>query len=182
MNFDLTIETDRLLLRPFCLDDIEASYAMNLDQEVSKYTSDGGVVSKEEIARRIKEDVLGDYKKHGFGRLAVIWKATGDFTGFAGLKYLEDLDEVDLGYRFMSKYWGKGIATESSQACVRMGFNTLDLSKIIALVLPENIGSIRVLEKLYFEYDQEIVEDGLLAKQYVLTKERAQRFDPEIIQ
>ena len=68
---DLIIETERLLIRPFSLDDIEPSYAMNLDIEVSKYTGDGGVVSKKEIRRRIIEDVFGDYEKHGFGRLAL---------------------------------------------------------------------------------------------------------------
>lgn len=67
----LFLETDRLLIRPFELRDIEPSYALNLDAEVSKYTGDGGVVSKAEIERRIQEDVFGDYAKYGFGRLAV---------------------------------------------------------------------------------------------------------------
>lgn len=166
----LVIETDRLLIRPFRLDDIEPSYQMNLDAEVSKYTGDGGVVSKKEIERRITENVFGDYEKYGFGRLAVEWKEEGRFIGFAGLKYLIDLDEVDLGYRFMQPYWGKGIATEASQACVKLGFETLNLEKLIALVLPENSGSIRVLEKLSFSYEKEIWEDGLLAKLFTLRK------------
>ena len=68
---------------------------MNLDAEVSKYTGDGGVVSKEEIERRITENVLGDYKKYGYGRLAVELKEENKFIGFTGLKYLDDMDEVD---------------------------------------------------------------------------------------
>lgn len=166
----LIIETDRLLIRPFCLDDIEPSYQMNLDAEVSKYTGDGGVVSKKEIERRITENVLGDYEKYGFGRLAVEMKGEGKFIGFAGLKYLADMDEVDLGYRFMKPYWGKGIATEASQASVKLGFETLKLEKLIALVLPENSGSIRVLEKLNFRYEKDVWEDGLPAKFYALRK------------
>ena len=168
---NLIIETNRLLLRPFILKDIEASYEMNLDAEVSKYTGDGGIVSKEEIERRIIGDVFGDYKKYGFGRLAVTLKGQNKFIGFAGLKYLADRDEVDLGYRLMRKYWGKGLATEAAKACVNYGFESLELNKIIALVLPENTASIRVLEKLGFEYKKEIIEDLQKAKLYALYKE-----------
>lgn len=169
---NLYIETDRLLIRPFKMEDIEPSYIMNLDAEVSRYTGDGGIVSKKEIERRIVENVFGDYQKHGFGRLAVELKNENKFIGFTGLKYLEDMDEVDLGYRFMKEYWGKGIATESAQACVNLGFNTLGLNKMIAMVLPENSGSIRVLEKLHFEYEKEIIEDNQLAKVYSLVNGR----------
>jgi len=170
---DLIIETDRLLIRPFSLFDIEPAYIMNLDPEVSKYTGDGGVVTKEEIERRIIEDVLGDYKKHGFGRLAVELKGENKFIGFTGLKYLEDMDQVDLGFRFMKEYWGKGIATESAIACTRFGFDSLGLNKIIAMVLPENKNSIRVLKKVKFEFERDIIEDNQMARLYSLTNETA---------
>ena len=65
------------------------------------------VVSKKEIEQRIIENVFGDYKKYGFGRLAVELKSENKFIGFTGLKYLKEMDEVDLGYRFMKAYWGK---------------------------------------------------------------------------
>ena len=169
-NSNLFIETERLLIRPFKMEDIEPSYIMNLDAEVSRYTGDGGIVSKKEIERRIVENVFGDYEKYGFGRLAVELKGENKFIGFTGLKYLEDMDEVDLGYRFMKKYWGKGIATESAQACVNLGFNTLELKRMIAMVLPENIDSIRVLEKLNFEYEKDIIEDNKIKKIYSLSK------------
>ena len=172
-NPNLIIETERLLIRPFKMEDIEPSYIMNLDAEVSKYTGDGGIVSKKEIERRIVENVFGDYEKHGFGRLAVELKKVNKFIGFTGLKYLEDMDEVDLGFRFMKEYWGKGIATESAKACVNLGFNKLGLKRMIAMVLPENTGSIRVLEKLNFEFEKEIIEDNQLAKVYSLIKEKA---------
>jgi ribosomal-protein-alanine N-acetyltransferase len=170
-RLDLKIETERLLIRPFELGDIEASYEMNLDPDVSKYTGDGGVVSKNEIKRRIVEDVFGDYEKYGFGRLAVELKGVNKFIGFTGLKYLANINEVDIGYRFMKEYWGKGIATESGKACIKYGFVTLGLNRIIGLVLPENLGSIRVLEKLGFKYEKDIIDDGQIVKQYSLLKE-----------
>ena len=174
-NSNLFIETERLLIRPFTIEDIEPSYLMNLDAEVSRYTGDGGIVSKKEMERRITENVLGDYKKHGYGRLAVELKRENKFIGFTGLKYLEDMDEVDLGYRFMKEYWGMGIATESAKACLSLGFETLELSKIIAMVLPENRGSIRVLDKLNFEYEKDIMEDKQLVKIYSLIKKKARQ-------
>ena len=179
-NSKLIIETERLLIRPFKIEDIEPSYTMNLDAEVSKYTGDGGIVSKKEIERRIIENVFGDYEKHGFGRLAVELKGENKFIGFTGLKYLEDMDEVDLGYRFMKEYWGKGIATESAKACVNLGFNTLGLKRMIAMVLPENTNSIRVLEKLNFEYENEIIEDNQLVKVYSLIKIKQHLTKPKL--
>lgn len=170
VHSNLIIETERLLLRPFTLNDIKPSHEMNKDAEVSKFTGDGGVVSEQEIERRIKEDVLGDYIKHGFGRLAVELKSEKKFIGFAGLKYLEDLKEVDLGYRFMSKYWRKGIATEAAIACVNLGFTALNLNKLIAMVLPQNTASINVLNKLKFKFTKNIIEDGETANLYTLYK------------
>lgn len=167
---NLVFETERLLIRPFTLDDIEPSYIMNLDAEVSKYTADGGVVSREELERRITENVFGDYEKHGYGRLAVELKSEGKFIGFTGLKYLEDIDEVDLGYRFMKQYWGKGIATESAKAVIKFGFEELKLERIVASVLPDNVGSINVLEKLNFKYEKDVIEDNQEARLYSLVK------------
>lgn len=166
----LFIETERLLIRPFTVEDIEPAYQMNLDAEVNRYTADGGVVSKQEVERRIVENVIGDYTKYGYGRLAVEWKADKKFIGFTGLKYLEDMKEVDLGYRFVQAYWGRGIATEAGRASVKLGFEALGLSKIIALVLPENTGSTRVLEKLHFKYESDYVEEDLVAQLFALHK------------
>lgn len=162
------LRTDRLILRPFTIDDIDAAYKMNLDEEVSRWTGDGGVVGKEEIRRRIQEDVLGDYAKYRYGRMAVVLKETEEFIGFCGLKYLEDYEEVDLGYRLMSQYWGRGYATEACQVCLDYGFGQLGLYKIIAMVLPQNKASIRVLDKLGFQFQRDIVEGEDMALLYAV--------------
>lgn len=166
------IETERLILRPFQMSDLSASYEMNLDTEVSKYTGDGGVLTKEELERRIVEDVMGDYQKYGYGRLAVELKGVDTFIGFTGLKYLPDLETVDLGFRFKRKYWGRGIATESGKACVQYGWDQLNLQEMLGFVLPENSASVRVLEKLGFQYLKAFREEELLVNQYVLKKNR----------
>lgn len=169
MNIPI-LETQRLILRPFQMSDVKPSYEMNLDPEVTKYTGDGGVVSFKEIERRIVEDVMGDYKKFGYGRLAVELKDENTFIGFCGLKFVQELREVDLGFRFMKKFWGKGYATESATACISFGFEALALKRIVGLVIPQNIGSVNVLTKLGFRFEKNIVEDGMLIDQYVLTQ------------
>jgi ribosomal-protein-alanine N-acetyltransferase len=166
-----TLETPRLILRPHTLHDVEPSYQMMLDPEVGRYTGDGGSISLDEMRQRIKKHVLGDYEKHGFGRFAVELKATGKFIGFAGLKYLSHIDEVDIGYRFVRDQWGKGIATEAVNACLPYGFETLGLKRIIGLVMPANTASIRVLEKTGFQFEEERIEYDEWVRVYTLIRD-----------
>ena len=111
---------------------------------------------------------MADYRKHGFGRGACILKSTGEQIGFAGLKYLEELGEVDVAYRLLPAYWGQGLATEAALASVRYGFADLGLKRIIGLVMPENIASVRVLEKTGLRYAETITFWGHQFSKYVI--------------
>ena len=73
---------------------------------------------------------------------------TGKVIGFCGIKYLPEIDLPEVGYRFLKEFWGKGIATEAAKACVEFAKNDLKVDKLVALIIPENIGSIKVAEKL----------------------------------
>ena len=163
------IESERLLLRWFTEDDVEPSYQMNLDPEVTRYTLDGGVHSRQEIHDLIHNNVFADYRKYGFGRFAVIHKSDNQFIGFAGLKRLEE-GEVDLGYRLRREYWGQGIATEASRMSLEYGFGTLELLRIIAMAYAENAASINVMKKLGFHFEKQIQEDGCPVHCYALPK------------
>ena len=94
----------------------------------------------------------------------------GEFfvIGFAGLKWLVELGEVDLGYRFLPAYWGVGLATEAGEAVLRYGFERLGLRRVIGLVMPENTASIRVLEKLGLRFDGLIEDRGHRVARYVI--------------
>jgi RimJ/RimL family protein N-acetyltransferase len=106
-----------------------------------------------EQARQVLLDhPIADYRKHGFGRGACILKSTGEHIGFAGLKHLDELGEVDVAYRLLPAYWGQGLATEAALASVHYGFTTLGLPRIMGLVMPANIASARVLEKTGLRY------------------------------
>jgi ribosomal-protein-alanine N-acetyltransferase len=147
------IETERLLLREITLDDKEAMFKLYSNPEVQKYTGEPVVESIEEMEKAIRERI-SNYKKYGYGRWATILKHDMQFVGWAGLAYLPEFDEIDIGYRFLPQYWGTGIATEASRAILTYGFDTLELEKIIAIALKENKASIRVMEKIGMEFDK----------------------------
>ena len=84
------------------------------------------------------EYIRAQYEKYGIGRGAVIDKKSNEFLGWTGLKYetkvRKSFNYYDLGYRFKKKYWGQGIATETAEASLKYGFDTLGLNKICAAV------------------------------------------------
>jgi RimJ/RimL family protein N-acetyltransferase len=116
----------------------------------------------------LRDYPLADYRKHGFGRWACVHKASSEVIGFAGLKHLDELNEVDIGYRLLPAYWGAGLATEASQAAVDYGFQQLRLKRIIGLVDPQNAASVRVLEKLGLTFAGMVTYAGHSAAKYVI--------------
>lgn len=151
-------ETERLLLREFDISDAEKMYQLNSDPDVIRYTGDGPFESVEATAEFLKN--YSDYKRNGFGRWVCIEKSSNEFIGWCGLKKHKD-DEVDIGYRFLKKDWGKGFATESAKASLAYGFNNLNLPEIIGRSDAANIASIKVLEKLNMQFWKKDTIDGI---------------------
>jgi RimJ/RimL family protein N-acetyltransferase len=143
----LIVETERLWLREFVEEDTPAFLRIMSDPLVTHSTGDGGVITLEQAREVLLSRPIADYQKHGFGRWACVLKKSGEVIGFAGLKYLDELKEVDIGYRLLPGYWGFGLATEAARAAIAHGFARLGLQMIIGLVLPDNVASVRVLEK-----------------------------------
>ena len=162
-------ETARLRLRAFEPDDAGAFFRLNSQPEVIRYTGEPACESVAAAEAGIR--AYPDWKQYGIGRWAAWDKRTDEIIGFAGLKYLADLDVVDLGYRFLPQHWGKGLATEASIACLAYGFETLGLRRIVGYALQENRASIRVLEKVGMLRQAPVMYDGELAEMYVLDAE-----------
>ncbi|MFG0275674.1 MAG: GNAT family N-acetyltransferase [Phycisphaerales bacterium] len=162
-------ETDRLRHRAFTPDDAPAFFALNSDPEVMRFTGETPVASLGDAAAAIAS--YPDFETVGFGRWACVRKDTGAVIGFCGLKRLPDLHEVDIGYRLLPAHWGQGFATEACAACMRFGFERIGLERIIALVLPANTRSIRVLEKVGLRPEGEVVYEGLRALQYAAARD-----------
>jgi ribosomal-protein-alanine N-acetyltransferase len=114
------------------------------------------------------------WSQRGYGVWAITDKFTGQFIGHCGLNYLAEADEVEVLYALGKVYWGHGIATEAARASVRFAFETVNLARLIALAVPENIASRRVLEHLGFVSEKATHHFGLDLVQYALHREHFQ--------
>ena len=153
------MQTHRLTLREFQLSDAIHFYEMNNDWDCIKFTGDVAFKNVEEAENFLKN--YDHYEKYGFGRWTVLDKISGEFLGWCGLKYDEALDEYDIGFRFLRKHWGKGYATESAEFCLKLGFEKFDIPEIVGRVMPENIASIKVLEKLGMTHKETRTKNGV---------------------
>ena len=162
------LETDRLLLREYVEDDAESFFKLNSDPEVMRFVPDKPLLNVEQARQTLIDHPIADYRRYGFGRGACILKSTGEQIGFAGLKYLDELGEVDVAYRLLPAHWGQGLATEVALASVRYGFAALGLKRIIGLVMPKNIASVRVLEKTGLRYSGTVTLWGHTFSTYVI--------------
>lgn len=149
----LLIETERLQLRELHVGDAAHFYALNSNPNVLKYTGDTAFESVLEAEHFLRN--YQAYKTHGYGRWAVLDKFSGEFLGWCGLKYVAEVDETDIGFRFFENHWNKGFATESARACQHYGFEKLNLKSIIGRAMAENKASIKVLEKLGMHFEKE---------------------------
>lgn len=165
-----TLETPRLIIRPFVVDDAVPFYEMHQDDVMRQFLPDGDFKSVEEVKAVIEKNILGDYNQYGFGRMAVVHKEDQILLGFTGLKYYRPMDTVDVGYRFRREYWGQGLATESARPFLEYGFKEVGVDRLWAAVMPDNGASIRVLEKLGMQYHQMMEIEGDLVKTYILDR------------
>jgi len=160
-------ETDRLLLRQFTLKDVTILLELNSDPVVLKYLHEPLLQDEAHAETILKTIILPQYEKK-LGRWAVHLKDDNSFLGWCGLKYRPELEEIDLGYRFMQTAWGKGFATEAAQETLEYGFKKLNLSLITGRAHIENLASIRVLEKIGMEYIGEGIVDDCPVKTFIM--------------
>lgn len=162
---NIVLETERLILRTFTLEDAPLIYELNLDPDVIRYTFDP-IKDIEHAKEVLEKTILPQYALYNHGRWAVYQKSDMEFTGWCGLKARPERNEIDLGYRFRKKFWGKGYATEAAFACIKYGFEKLNLHSIVGRAIPDNKSSIKVLQKCgMIDMGEEMV-DGYLHRTY----------------
>ncbi len=140
----LPLATERLLLRPATLEDLDAWLAISRDAEEAWF---GAPSSTLDDARASITKHIAHHEQHGFGLWAVELRAGGNVVGVAGLAHLEDGPEIEVGYRFLRESWGRGYATEAARAAIAFGLGELGLERIVAVTRPNNRASRRVMEK-----------------------------------
>lgn len=143
------IYTDRLMLRPFMLQDINDFHQICSDREVMKYIGDGSLptleMTQKSIARWIQH-----FENHGYGLLALVHRTQNELMGFCGLitQNVQGEDKIELGYRLGKEYWNRGYATEAALKMQEHAFRDLKIEELISIIQPANIASRKVSAKL----------------------------------
>ncbi len=148
------LATDRLLLRQLTREDAEFIFALMNDPSWLRFIGDRGVRTLEDARQYILNGPSASYEQHGFGLYLTELKESSTAIGICGLLKRPTLADVDLGFAFLPKYWGKGYALEAAEATLALGKNTFGLWRVVAITSPENERSIKVLEKLGFTFEQ----------------------------
>jgi [ribosomal protein S5]-alanine N-acetyltransferase len=155
------IDTGRLFLRRFTLDDLPAFHELCSRPEIIRYAQSKPLGSLEEARSMMHAAPFHDYATYGYGRFACVWKESGDVIGFSGVKYVPEIGETELGYRFLPEFWGRGLATEAGQASIEFARSELGLQRLVAMVHPDNHASASVLRKLGFAVEKQLRYSGL---------------------
>lgn len=142
----VVIETERLLLRPLCMGDLDDFVELHAQPEVSRFTA---TFDRDEAGRRLAQ-VEREWARLGYGAMAVLHRAEGRYLGRCGLKHWPQFDETEIGWSLRREEWGHGYATEAAREILRWGFETLPVDYITAMIAPDNERSLRVAQRLGF--------------------------------
>lgn len=149
------IETQRLILREFQQEDAQELAFILANPKVMKF-SPTGILSLAQTQEKV-DSFISSHEKYGFGKWAVVLKESSELIGYCGIavEKIDCKDEREIGYRFDSKFWDKGLATEAASAALHYGFANFKFPYILGIVERSNAASVRVLEKLDMQYKRE---------------------------
>ena len=159
------VETERLVVRTFEARDGDAWVAMFSDPEVTRFLPGGAALTKETFQTQLPVRHAMEANL-GYAIWAVEEKATGTFIGQCGLRPAASMDpsagsEIDLAYHLARAAWNKGYATEAVVAVLAHALGPVGLDGVMAVTLPENVGSWRVMEKAGMRYEGTAAYYGL---------------------
>jgi len=148
------LETERLILRRFTVDD--AQFILTLVNEPSflRYIGDKKIRSLEDARQYILSGPVASYERHGFGLCLVQLRETHTPTGMCGLLKREELPEPDIGFALLPAFWNKGFAFEAAGAVLQDAHERLRLQRILAITSLDNEASIKLLERLGFTFEK----------------------------
>lgn len=157
----MQLTTTRLLIRQVHIGDHAAMCRVFCDPEVMRYGD--GAQSEVWVQGWLSTTLERYYREWGFGPYAVAAQAQQAVIGYCGLFFFADINgrpEIELGYRLERAAWGQGYATEAARAVRDYAFQTLQISRLIALIDPANTASVRVAAKIGMRYEQEALLPG----------------------
>lgn len=150
----MTVVTERLRLRP--MQEEDAAFLLEVLNEPAfiRNVGDRGVRTVPAAEQYLRERITAQYERYGFGMWLVELVATGEALGICGLIKRDNLEDIDLGFSFLERFWSRGYASEAAAAALRVGGESFQLSRIVAIVAPHNRASVRLLEKLGFRLEK----------------------------
>lgn len=166
----IVIETPRLILRKLRAEDLDELCRLYADNDIRRYFP-GGVLSRAQTKEELDWYVSGGFPEHPeLGLWATIYRPDGRFIGRCGLLpwTIEGQFEIEVAYLLAKEFWGQGLAAEAAGALVRHAFERLRLIRLIALIDPANVASIRTAEKIGFGFEREVEVEGSKSQLYSL--------------
>lgn len=148
------LETPRLRLRPLVEADAPFILQLLTDPSFLTFIGDRGVRTTADARAYIVDGPMASYAANGYGLYLVARRADGAPMGMCGLVKRPSLPTTDLGYAFLPPFWGKGYATEAGTAVLADAYQTHQLSRVLAITALDNTRSIRVLERLGFQFEK----------------------------
>ena len=156
----ITLETERLRLRPMRHDDLDDMAALLGDPAVMTYYPRP---KDRDEAKAWIDWTIDSYARHGHGLWVVESRATGEFYGDCGLtvQHVDGVDELEVGYHVRPSLQGRGIATEAARASLDFAADHLGAERVVAIIHPDNVASQRVAEKVGLAREKVVVRpDG----------------------
>ncbi len=166
MNDFNSIKAAHLTLRPLQSEDAAALCRINQSEGVLRYFPNP--TPPLEKVQRFITGQQAHWEKYGYGNWGILLEGEKEIIGWAGLQYLPELDETEVGFLLDRPFWGRGYATEAALASLQFGFSNFGFDHIIALVHPDNLASRRVITKCGMTYQETLSLWGIELMRYCI--------------
>jgi RimJ/RimL family protein N-acetyltransferase len=154
------LQTVRLSLRHFARADAPFIFELLNEPSWLQYIGDKGIKTLGDAEHYIQDGPVAMYARLGFGLYLVELTGGSESVGMCGLIKRDTLEDVDLGFAFLSRFWGNGYAYESAAAVMSYAKMRLGIDRIVAITSPNNQASIKLLRKLEFRLERLIIATG----------------------
>jgi len=142
-------ETERLLLRKLTIQDVETWTPFFINNDLLQFVGVDMTLEPERLATDWINRQIQRYEEEGFGHLAIIEKATGNFVGMSGIipRQVDEKKEFEIAYSLKQEYWGKGFASEISSNLKQFGLANNISKRFVSIIDKGNTASIQVAKK-----------------------------------
>lgn len=173
----IELSTERLVLRPFCLDDVDALHTLWADREVRRYLFAGEVPARERVVEMV-ENSVGGFEDLGYGFFSLRRRQSpNEIMGFSGFRPFDEVGVVEMLFAVEPAHWRRGYATEASREVLRYGFEQCDLRRVVATTDTPNQRSVRVLQRLGLFFEKRRERHGLDTVYYAMTADEFRASD-----